>query len=354
MIDPKCFTAEWQAEKRVGLGGCDPVLLEKTIHAFALLDALAGKGLDFIFKGGTSLLLRLPRIRRLSIDADIICDRPDGELDRLLPEIGATPPFTGMVEDDRGPDRVPARRHFKYFYSALDSRNPAPFVLLDVVKEGNLYPKVDEVKLRTAFIEGDGRLRVPTIEGLLGDKLTAFGPNTTGIPLSSRSSMQFMKQLFDIGELFDAAADLSEVSAAYESIFSAENRYRGGKYSSEQSLEDAFSIAYCIAQLGFSGAPTDGRCELIELGRKQLESHLVGAKFRREEMKTAAAKAAFLARALHSGLALSALRYNDDRLGFLATFAFPAELAAVRRLKALPEAMWYWALAARLMAGETP
>ena len=73
MISPDCFSSAWQVRKREELGGCDPVLLEKTIHAFAILDALASRGLDFVFKGGTSLLLRLPRIRRLSIDADIIC-----------------------------------------------------------------------------------------------------------------------------------------------------------------------------------------------------------------------------------------------------------------------------------------
>ena len=65
MISGECLTSEWQTRKREELGGCDPVLLEKTIHAFALLDALATRGLEFVFKGGTSLLLRLPRIRRL-------------------------------------------------------------------------------------------------------------------------------------------------------------------------------------------------------------------------------------------------------------------------------------------------
>ncbi|MDE3067660.1 MAG: hypothetical protein KGJ60_08925 [Verrucomicrobiota bacterium] len=30
MIAEQCFTSEWQARKREELGGCDPVLLEKT------------------------------------------------------------------------------------------------------------------------------------------------------------------------------------------------------------------------------------------------------------------------------------------------------------------------------------
>jgi hypothetical protein len=44
MIAGQCFTSEWQAQKRGKLGGCDPVLLEKTIHAFALLDVLSSRG----------------------------------------------------------------------------------------------------------------------------------------------------------------------------------------------------------------------------------------------------------------------------------------------------------------------
>jgi hypothetical protein len=141
MIDVECFTKDWQTQKRAELGGCDPVLPEKTIHTFALLDALARTGLDFVFKGGTSLLLRLPKIRRLSIDIDIVCALPAAVQDALLEEIGRTVPFTRMSEDQRGVDRLPERKHFKFFYAPLDANNPAPFVLLDVVREVNLYPK---------------------------------------------------------------------------------------------------------------------------------------------------------------------------------------------------------------------
>lgn len=42
------------------------------IRALALVEALVIEGLDFTFKGGTSLILILDRPYRLSIDADII------------------------------------------------------------------------------------------------------------------------------------------------------------------------------------------------------------------------------------------------------------------------------------------
>ena len=354
MIADACFSAEWQTRKREELGGCDPTLLEKTIHVFALLDALAARGLEFVFKGGTSLLLRLPRIRRLSIDADIFCHEPPEKLDPLLAEVSRMRPFTGMTEDDRGDHRVPSRRHFKFSYTPLDAKNPAPFVLLDVVHERNVYPVVEAVPVRTAFVEGDGTLLVPTVEGLLGGKLTAFSPNTTGVALTERYTIQFMKQVFDVGELFDAAGDVAAVRAAYEQVFAAENGYRGGQFTVEQALQDSFDTAHRIAQVGFSVAPKDGRCELLDAGRKQLDSHLVGVKFRREEMKTAAAKAALLATALRATAPpdFAALRYDETKLASLKDAKFDAAFSAIGKLKAIPEAMWYWMEALRLQSSE--
>jgi len=126
---------------------------------------------------------------------DICCHESPEKLDRLLAEVSRTPPFTGMTEDDRGEHRIPARRHFKFSYTPLDVKNPAPFVLLDVVHERNVYPQMERVPLRTLFVEGDCALFVPTIEGLLGDKLTAFGPNTTGVALNEKYTIQLYGSL---------------------------------------------------------------------------------------------------------------------------------------------------------------
>ena len=42
-------------------------LLERSIYAFGLLEALVRVGLPIIFKGGTSLMLLLDKSRRLSL-----------------------------------------------------------------------------------------------------------------------------------------------------------------------------------------------------------------------------------------------------------------------------------------------
>ena len=50
----------------------DAGLIERTLFAFGLLEALVQTGMEFIFKGGTSLMLLLPEPMRLSTDIDII------------------------------------------------------------------------------------------------------------------------------------------------------------------------------------------------------------------------------------------------------------------------------------------
>lgn len=74
MIDKKCFTTEWIAQKSIELNYSDKNLIEKVIRAFALLDMLASSGCPFHFKGGSSLMLLLnDSTHRLSIDIDIMC-----------------------------------------------------------------------------------------------------------------------------------------------------------------------------------------------------------------------------------------------------------------------------------------
>ena len=58
MIDKSTYDTQWieKLSAQIGKRG-DPKILEKVIHAFTLLEQLKIAGLDFIFKGGTSLLL---------------------------------------------------------------------------------------------------------------------------------------------------------------------------------------------------------------------------------------------------------------------------------------------------------
>ena len=95
----------------------DKAVLERAIHAFVLLDRLAGTKAEFTFKGGTSLLLQLKEPRRLSVDIDTFCVMPADEFRSILEkEVCRNPPFFRMEEDLRGAYDQPQRRHYKLYY----------------------------------------------------------------------------------------------------------------------------------------------------------------------------------------------------------------------------------------------
>ena len=73
MINPKSRSLEWITEVAQKMGVHDKSLIEKTIRAFSLLEALVRSDCPFLFKGGSSLMLHLNTSKRLSIDIDIIC-----------------------------------------------------------------------------------------------------------------------------------------------------------------------------------------------------------------------------------------------------------------------------------------
>ena len=74
----------------------DPGLIERTLYAFGLLEALEKVGLNFIFKGGTCLLLLLPEPKRFSTDIDIVVE-PGTEIETYISEASKIFPFEDMV-----------------------------------------------------------------------------------------------------------------------------------------------------------------------------------------------------------------------------------------------------------------
>ena len=78
----------------------DPLLLERSVYAFGLLEAITRVGMPFIFKGGTCLMLLLERPMRLSTDIDIIV-APGTDLNTFIEEAGKIFPFVSVEEQVR-------------------------------------------------------------------------------------------------------------------------------------------------------------------------------------------------------------------------------------------------------------
>lgn len=171
------------------------------------------------FRGGTALhKVYLKPQARLSIDVNIICP-PGTDIEKYLAgykEFG----FIRREEDyrERKSADVPATHskfHYQIAYNSALQRTE--YILLDVLYEESHYNKVNTVSIESPFVKWETippKVKVPSVEDILGDKLTAFAPNTSGIPYTKNGvsrSLEIMKQLYDVGRLFDKAEDISVI-----------------------------------------------------------------------------------------------------------------------------------------------
>ncbi len=302
------------------MAGCAPQILEKSLHALTLLGHLQEAGLPLTFRGGTSLLLHLPEIHRLSIDIDIVCPVEGAGLERILAGVSAKSPFTGWEESLRDGTRQPKRRHFKFFYpSALGVQEYAPpNVMLDVVAEAEVVHVLESKPITTGFLpaEREVNVQLPTLESLLADKLTAFAPTTTGVPLRTPEGkpgdvVQVVKQLFDVGMLFGLAANGAEVVETYKRAQAIESGYREAHPTLDATLDD--TIAACLAAM-----PTKPKVQaafddyaLLNEGYRRMRGHLTRP-FSEEDFRRFAAQTAALATHIKTGTPIDfgALRYT--------------------------------------------
>ncbi|MEY2880362.1 MAG: hypothetical protein RLZZ15_2742 [Verrucomicrobiota bacterium] len=212
--------------------------------------------------------------------------------------------------------------------------------------------------IRTPFLEPEREVlvTVPTVEGLLGDKLTAFAPTTTGVPLRKADGtggevMQVAKQLFDVGVLFEAANDFAQVGKSYDAIRALESGYRAARPTREAALDDTLKACLALTATKARDLASYPDAPLLHNGFERLAGHLTWSGFGREHRRTLAARAAVLSAHLRAGRSFdfAVARYTGS----------PGQIAALRGatlngtphawldgLKAVnPEAYYYWHLA---------
>lgn len=221
-------------------------------------------------------------------------------------------------------------------------------VLLDVVTESNVLRHIVERPVNTAFLDvgSPSAVKMPCLESLLADKLTAFAPGSIGVPLTAQFSQQVIKQLFDIAQLYDHARDLQILAEDNQNAFQAEVGYRGFTGSHSDYLDDVIQAAFHLCALDLKGAPkhNDGQQRLYRRGIIQLSNHLVSTAFRLPEAKIAAAKAARLAMFLKSRDISSGLPVFDPaESAALRNEQIAEPFACLNRLKSFaPEVFFYW------------
>ena len=359
MISKECFTAAWIDEKSKELQYNDKNIIEKVIRAFSLLDMLALSGCPFHFKGGSCLMLLLKNGRhRLSIDIDIIC--PPGT--NIEDYLNAYKDF-GFIDYkpidriQRGTD-IP-KTHSKFFYQVafIDDSDRQESILLDVLNEDCHYEDVVELPVDGPFLKIEGTpsiVKVPSVGDILGDKLTAYAPNTTGIPYFKKTqdgkerdcSMEIIKQLYDIARLFDEVPNLDITSKSFGRIAEVELSYRGLDNNPKLIFDDVRQTSLCLATRGAEGK---GDFQMLQRGISRIKSFMFRGSYLIDNAIIDAARAAYIATLLETGQT-KVERYNGDPLSIASLeikSTLPNRLSRLKRQS--PEAFFYWAKTSELL-----
>lgn len=136
-----------------------------------------------------------------------------------------------------------------------------------------------EIKNDLLLTEGPSiMVTVPGTECILGDKLTAFAPHTTGIPLGQNKELEIMKQMFDIAKLADYFNNQEELWETYDRVVAEEIAFRDIADNRDSVLHDTIRAAACIIGKGATDA---AEFPLFIQGAKSLDSHVLYGKFSR-------------------------------------------------------------------------
>lgn len=255
----------------------DPILLERCVYAFGLLESITRVDMPFIFKGGTSLMLLLEHPMRLSTDIDIIV-KPGTDVEEYIKKASTIFPFIRYEEQSRFGKNNIEKRHFKFIYDSPYNKREL-YILLDVVFEESHYASTIQRRISNELLltaEPYAYVSIPSINCILGDKLTAFAPHTTGIPFGINKDMEIMKQLYDISTLAEAVNDYEEVIDTYYQVAKAEIDYRGEPITPEDALKDTIAALTCIISKGKQDAD---EYKLYVKAIRDLSSHIISERY---------------------------------------------------------------------------
>ena len=300
MIEEKSFSKQWidGLRNREGYEKAHPEIMEKMIYALYLVEKLVSNELNFTFKGGTCLTLLFTEIKRFSIDVDIVTQTDQKQLEEILTKIVEDSKFT-KFELDKRRSFVGAfpKAHYNLFFTS-EYEGAEKNILLDVVFDDVAYPEIISVPIENSLLStNDSKInvKIPTINSIVGDKLTAFAPNTIGIPYQVYKELQIIKQLYDIGQLFSEIDNLPIVADSFKKVADAQLKYQNKKITYDDILQDSIDTALLIGMQ--SKNKDDSKVKFDELfkGIKSFPVFLPNPNYSMFNAIEDAAKAALLA-----------------------------------------------------------
>lgn len=345
MINKDSLHIDWITKVSRANKKADKILVEKVIRALLLLEGLVKQKLNFVFKGGTALMLILDSSKRLSIDIDIIIEKEPKDLEKIFKGLLEIQGFTRFDFQERKVSTKIKKAHYKFFYKPVhQTQAEEESILLDILFEKVEYEKINEIPIVSKFVISGGDpilVKTPSKEDILGDKLTAFAPNTTGIPYfkgNTSMSMEIIKQLFDVASLIDIAEDGELVKTAFESFATIELKYRECEDKVDAVLEDIYQTALCIVSRGAAGK---GNFEELRTGIQRVSRFIFSETFHIEKAIIAASKVAYLAMLIRNQNVVIE-KYRDPKIMKNWSIGKPYWPKLNKLKRSNPEAFFYW------------
>ena len=347
MISKESLHIDWITKISIANRKADKILVEKVIRALLLLEGLSKQNLDFIFKGGTALMLILDSPKRLSIDINIIVDKELTDLEKIFIDLISSQGFTRFELQERKTSNTIQKAHYKFFYKPVHQTQAVEeSILLDILFEKVDYHKIIQIPVNSNFIISEGNpiyVKVPSKEDILGDKLTAFAPNTTGIPYfkgKTSMSMEILKQLYDVGNLIDISEDVDLIKRTFESFALKELEYRGlHQQSIEDVLKDIYQTSLCVVSRGAIGI---GNFEQLQTGIQRVSRFIFSETFHIDKAITAASKTAYLTVLMQSKGVVEFQKYKGPKIMKDWNIGEPLWPRLNKLKKSNPEAFFYW------------
>ena len=289
---------------------------------------------------------------KFSIDIDIICSTKREELERILAKVVETSKFKSFELDKHRSYKpgVP-KSHYIFDYDSASKTKYSGKILLDILIEDSIYPKAVEKPIETKWIETESKTMVtmPSVDSITGDKLTAFAPNTVGIPyMKGKQSfaMEICKQLFDLNKLFDNVENLEVVAESFNRFAKQEIAYRKADHPSltlEQVLNDTIDTCVILAKRGRGDETEKSNYAELQKGIVAFGTgFLMEGNFRIDDAVVASAKVAYLAAKLLTNDLTPIEYYNGEDIKPL-NIENP-DWNFLNRIKRMPDksAFYYW------------
>ncbi len=174
----------------------------------------------------------------------------------------------------------------------------------------------------------------------MGDKLTAFAPNTTGIPYFKKEKLmgqEIIKQLYDIGNIFEKIDNLTIVKDVFYSFAIVELQYRNMGENVNIVLEDIIENCLSISTRQNVG---NANFEVLLLGLKQIATYIFSETYHIEKAIIHSARIAYLVALMQSETLIELYNNRIDMTDWLIVQPNNTKLNKLKKTN--PEAFYYW------------